>query len=96
MDKKVKEGWHLLYELMRHTKGQAQFSQLMELLLTPDEYQDLAMRMQIVKALLDGKLTQRQIAQDVGVSIAKITRGSNGLKRISPALKNYLDEVLGH
>jgi TrpR family trp operon transcriptional repressor len=54
----------------------------------------LEMRCLIIKALLDQKNPQREIAENLKVSIAKITRGSNELKRISPQLKAYLEMIL--
>lgn len=48
---------------------------LLEDLLTRAEISDIAQRITIVKALMRGK-TQREVAQDLGVSIAKVTRGS--------------------
>lgn len=47
-------------------------------LLTPREYDDIVLRWQIVKQLHQG-IPQRQIAEDLGVSIATITRGSREL-----------------
>ena len=61
-------------------------------LLTPAEYDDIVVRWQIVKRLHQGT-AQRRIAQDLGVSVATITRGSRelldengGFKRV---LKRY-------
>lgn len=47
-------------------------------ILTPQEYQDIIMRWQIVTHLVTGQ-AQRAIAKKLGVSIAKITRGSRML-----------------
>lgn len=47
-------------------------------LLTPAEYEDLVKRWQIVKQL-SGGVPQRQIAKNLGLSIAKVTRGSRVL-----------------
>lgn len=47
-------------------------------LLTPREHDDIVVRWQIVKRLYEG-MPQREIAKDLGVSIATITRGSREL-----------------
>ncbi len=47
-------------------------------LLTPNEYEEIVKRWQIVKHLHSG-VTQRQIAKNLGISLAKITRGSRML-----------------
>ena len=52
----------------------------MQLFLTADEKLNLVYRFLIVKGLLKGNLSQRELASDINVSIAKITRGSNALK----------------
>ena len=44
--------------------------------------------------LLKKQKTQREIAEDLNVSIAKITRGSNELKRTNKKFLNWLRERL--
>ncbi len=47
-------------------------------LLTPAEYRDTALRWRIIKLLSQG-VAQRDIAESLGVSLSKITRGSREL-----------------
>jgi TrpR family trp operon transcriptional repressor len=47
-------------------------------LLTPAEYRDTALRWRIIKLLSQG-VAQREIAESLGVSLSKITRGSREL-----------------
>lgn len=47
-------------------------------LLTPAEYRDTALRWRIIKMLSQG-VPQRDIAESLGVSLSKITRGSREL-----------------
>ncbi len=47
-------------------------------LLTPVEYRDTALRWRIVRLLHEG-VPQRDIAESLGVSLSKITRGSREL-----------------
>ena len=84
------KGWDSFIELCLATKDKKLCSQLFDLLLTPEEKTDLAMRVLIIKGLLEKEKTQRELAKDLNVSIAKITRGSNELKRLDPELLKYL------
>lgn len=58
-------------------------------LLTPVEFEDIVGRWQIIKQLSKG-VTQREIAKKLGVSIAKITRGSRELQNPSGGFKKVL------
>ena len=87
---KYQKGLECFIELCLSTKDKKTASLLFDLFLTPEERTDLAMRFFIVKELLQEEKTQRQIAKDLNVSIAKITRGSNELKRIDRKLLTYL------
>jgi len=51
----------------------------LEGLLTPNEQQELINRLQIFELLSQG-LSQRQVAQQLGVGIATVTRGSRALQ----------------
>ena len=53
--------------------------EFLEDILTPVEFEDIITRWQIIKQLSRG-VPQREIAKQLGVSIAKITRGSRELK----------------
>ncbi len=46
--------------------------------LTPNEYDEIVKRWQVVKQLNQG-ITQRQIAKNLQISLAKISRGSRML-----------------
>ncbi len=69
-------------------------TQFFDLFLTHEERQSIATRLCIVKALLAEELTQRDIAQEFNVSIAKITRGSNELKRLTTEQRQALKKFL--
>jgi TrpR family trp operon transcriptional repressor len=59
---------------------------LLRELLTKSEVEKLSLRWDIVRLLSEGK-SQRMIAQQLGVSLCKITRGARELKRKGSALK---------
>ena len=92
---KIKEGWQGFIDLCLNSPGKKELAPLLDLFLTMEEKASLATRYLIVQELLREQKTQRQIAKELNVSIAKITRGSNELKRMSPALITYLRSVLG-
>ena len=52
----------------------------LEGILTPKELEEIPMRLQIVRMLKKG-IPQHQIAQDLGIGIATVTRGSKELKK---------------
>lgn len=74
---------------------QGLLTEWLKFLFTPTEVEDLKKRLDLIAALLKNQETQREIAKNQSVSIAKITRGSNALKVISPELRKFLAENLG-
>ena len=88
------EGWHCFLNLCAEAKDEKILSEVLDLLLTPEEKSSIETRCLIIKALLAAEKPQRQISEDLHVSIAKITRGSNELKRISEKLLRYLQSIL--
>jgi len=61
-------------------------------LLTPNEIHEIASRWELVK-LLDQGYSQRQIAQQLGLSLCKITRGSRELKRQDSPFKHMIEKL---
>ena len=62
-------------------------------LLTESEMKRIVLRWKLSKELCRGK-SQRKIAEDLGVSLCKITRGSRELKKEKSALKRVIEESL--
>lgn len=81
------DGWRLFLELCRKAEAAGALNELFWLLLTSEEREDVKTRVLIVQELLKGQKTQRQLAKDLKVSIAKITRGSNVLKETDEKLR---------
>lgn len=88
------QGWNSFLELCLTVNNAKTLAGLLDVFLTPEEKENLAMRYLILKELLQGQKTQRQIAKDLNVSIAKITRGSNELKRIDKKTLQFLQATL--
>ena len=64
-----------LYRLLLTSKTPEDTRLLLEDLLTPQELESIAERVQIIQALVKG-MPQREIAEKLHTSIGKITRGS--------------------
>ena len=91
---KYQQGLNGFIDLILLAKDKKTCLLLLDLFLTAEERMDLEMRFLIVKELIKEEKTQRQMAKDLNVSIAKITRGSNELKRMNRKLLMYLKEKL--
>jgi TrpR family trp operon transcriptional repressor len=65
--------------LILETRDRAELETLIEGLLTPQEIEEVVLRWELMARLLAGQ-TQRQISQDLGISLGKIARGSRLLK----------------
>lgn len=87
-------GWRSFIKLCLATKNEKMLSSLYDLFFTQEERESVAMRCLIVMELLKQEKTQRDIAENLHVSIAKITRGSNELKRMPPKLIEFLKEQI--
>lgn len=88
----AKTGWKSFINLCARADSPKRLEELFTTFLTPEEQKQLPDRILLVKELLSGERTQREISADLHISIAKITRGSNLLKGLSPELVEYLKE----
>ncbi len=82
--------WKSFLTLCLKAHNTEELSRLLDCFLTIEEKEVIADRFSIIKGLLDEKQTQREMAEKLNVSIAKITRGSNALKSVDPKLKAFL------
>lgn len=80
-----------LVNLLSKITNEAEMSKILSNLLTPQEREELILRLQIFKGLTN-KISQRKLAKDLNVSLATVSRGSRELKYgkpgIAKALKN--------
>lgn len=68
-----------LYELFAALENEKEAEDLLKDILTPQELDSLTERWQEVQLLAKG-MPQRDIAEKLGISISKITRGSRALQ----------------
>lgn len=88
----LKNGINGFLDLCLHCKDRKALDELLTFFLTQEEKTNIANRFLITNELLKNEKTQRDIAKKLKVSIAKITRGSNELKRTHPELLRLLTE----
>ncbi|WP_298442655.1 trp operon repressor [uncultured Ferrimonas sp.] len=86
----TEQRWQDVLQLLGQQKATDQLDQVLGLLLSHDERQSLGGRLAVIRALLDGELSQRQISAQLEVSIATITRASNNLKTMTDAERDEL------
>ena len=87
---KHKRIWKKLQMLIERSCQEKCLDQCLDLLLTMDEKDNLIKRYLIIEGILDGSMPQRQLAEELKISISKLTRGSNELKKIKPTLRSFL------
>lgn len=78
-----------LLGILLKIKNAVFLEKFLEDLLTPQEFKEIIKRWQIVKQLAKG-VPQRQVAKNIGVSIATITRGSRVLQSKKSAFRQLL------
>ena len=90
MTPSVSQGWQEFLILCHQSQSTQRLDELLDLLLTLEEKEQIALRVELLKELLLGEKTQREISSELMISIAKITRGSNALKTASDELKGFM------
>jgi TrpR family transcriptional regulator, trp operon repressor len=89
----MEPNWDKLIQIIEASSHQT-ISDFLALFITPTEKKAIADRLHLVQLLLDGTLSQREIAKQHHISIAKITRGSNLLKTLSPEKRQWLCNLI--
>lgn len=86
--------WQQFITLVKQAVLEDRIDDLFAMLLTSDERNSLGLRVQIVNALLNANLPQREIQQQLNTSAATITRGSNMLKLVDPTIREWVGKKL--
>jgi len=90
MSKIQEDHWRWFLKTCLKFQSEKELNEFFDLVLTAEESNAVALRCGIIRELIKEEKTQREIAQALNISIGKITRGSNYLKRISSRLKMFL------
>jgi len=69
-----------LADVLAQTSDPVLIEDFLQSILTPTEVTNVATRWELVK-LMDQGMSQRRIAEELGLSLCKITRGSRELKK---------------
>jgi len=88
----MNQGWKSFLQLCVKSSDTALLGKVFDLLFTYEEKEAMSGRLLIIEELMSGKKTQREIAKDLQISIAKITRGSNALKGVDQDVKDFLQQ----
>ncbi|MBQ9430264.1 MAG: transcriptional regulator [Kiritimatiellae bacterium] len=84
------EALRQIVKMLTEIDSEREMTSLLEVLFTPTEISDLALRWRLL-AMLSAGVPQREIARRLRVSLCKITRGSKILKSDSVALSRLKD-----
>lgn len=82
-----KSRWHKFINHCLEFRNKEELGLFFDVMFTASEKIEFGNRLAIMNELLAGKKTQREIAQDLEVSIANISRGSNVIKNSNVDLK---------
>jgi TrpR family trp operon transcriptional repressor len=78
--------------LITEVEQTEELNDILDLLLTLKEYQEIANRVEIFKKLDEGE-TQRDISDELEVSIATVTRGSREMQNKPDKTQKLLDLI---
>ncbi|MDA3831912.1 MAG: Trp family transcriptional regulator [Spirochaetales bacterium] len=81
-----------LIEVFTRVNSYEHMQKLFEELFTMKEKYDFALRWRLLKDL-QKKIPQREIAQNLGISLCKITRGSKILKEDDSITRKLIEEL---
>ena len=84
--RKIKE----IARILAKTGDQKVIENFLKSILTEKEINDISSRWELVK-MLDRGISQRKIAEKLGLSLCKITRGSRELKKKDSSFKKMID-----
>lgn len=88
------QDWQECIELLKQAVAEDKLEELLFMISTIEERNALALRVQVVRYLLEGKLSQRDIQKQLNTSIATVTRGSNMLKTVEPEMLKWVNHQL--
>ncbi|WP_110456571.1 trp operon repressor [Shewanella algidipiscicola] len=90
----MRANWDLVLNKVMIHQEQGALDALFDLLLTEEERSAVAGRLKVFQALLQGEMSQRQMAAEFEISIATITRCSNYLKHMTEAQREKVKALI--
>jgi TrpR family trp operon transcriptional repressor len=83
------ESLKLLTDTLWQIQDRDELEKVLEDLMSPWELVEIAERINIIRSLKEGK-TQRVIADDLGISVTTVSRGSRVLKYWRGVIEKYV------
>lgn len=83
---------NLVEILSKIGNDKALLASLLQDILTPQEYDDISIRWEIIRRLDKGE-TQRSIADSLGIGVATVTRGSRELRDTKGGFAKVLKKI---
>ncbi|MBI5447934.1 MAG: trp operon repressor [Gammaproteobacteria bacterium] len=90
----AEQSWRNFLKLCEKATIEKKFPEFLNFFLTPEERIDIGKRLAIIQALLSEEQSQRSIANNIEVSISKVTRGSMCIKKSSNAFIKFLKKII--
>jgi len=84
-----------LYTLFASVRTPKEAEMLLKDMFTPQELDSIAERWELIQMLAQG-VPQREVAEELGISISKITRGSRMLQYGSGGFMYFLEKLGKH
>jgi len=81
-----------IYALFASVENEKEAEMLLKDILTPQELESVAERWQLIQALHKG-VPQRDVAEKLGISISKITRGSRAMQFGEGGFAHFLKKL---
>jgi len=83
------DGWRRFLALCKKASLE-ELDELLKAILTHTERHEIAFRVLVFRELIRGERTQREIAADLPISLANVSRGSNVLKTMEPEIRTLI------
>lgn len=83
------DGWRRFLTLCKKASLE-ELDELLKAILTHTERHEIAFRVLVFRELIRGERTQREIAADLPISLANVSRGSNVLKTMEPEIRTLI------
>ncbi|MDN3504282.1 MAG: trp operon repressor [Rhabdochlamydiaceae bacterium] len=94
MNTELEGWWRKFKSILTKINTEKEMEIFLDLFLTISETEDIARRLMILKAIFDDEMPQREMKDKLHVSIGKVSRGSNALKKLDYKTKKRVEALL--